>query len=38
MPAAYSPGQMPLAQQAVLESLGLGRGGRQSAVAAEFTD
>jgi beta-glucosidase len=38
MPAAYSPGQMPLAQQAVLESLGLGRGGRQNAAAGEFTD
>jgi beta-glucosidase len=38
MPAAYSPGQMPLAQQAVLESLGLGRGGGHSAAAAEFTD
>jgi beta-glucosidase len=33
-PAAYSPGQMPLAQRAVLEALGLG----QSAAAAGFTD
>jgi beta-glucosidase len=33
-PAAYSPGQMPLAQQAVLEALGLG----QSASHGGFTD
>jgi beta-glucosidase len=33
-PAAYSPGQMPLAQQAVLEALGLG----QSAGHGGFTD
>jgi beta-glucosidase len=33
-PAAYSPGQMPLAQQAALEALGLGQGAGQGG----FTD
>ncbi|MFM8662140.1 MAG: glycoside hydrolase family 3 N-terminal domain-containing protein [Cyanobium sp.] len=37
-PAAYCPGQMPLAQQAVLGALGLGRSAEANAVPTEFTD
>jgi beta-glucosidase len=37
-PAAYCPGQMPLAQQAVLGALGLGRSAEANAAPTEFTD
>ena len=37
-PAAYSPGQMPLAQQAVLGALGLDRSPEAGAAPSEFTD